>query len=196
MAPTILQHEIATLIAFARNDAVYEVLFLPYRPRSDNYIAALLHVVRKLHIFAQLNIYMTMKRVVTIMALSATLIACGGANKNNDKNSDRKATLSQSIGATDTAKGTVNESDNIATLVANYNEMALSALENSDARTFMSIMEQMEAWQQGLDSEHQALAERLTQEWREENKERVDRVYENAIMLSPHMVKHEAQSAR
>lgn len=131
-----------------------------------------------------------MKKVLTIVILGTLLVACVGGKKSGDKAS------SETAGATERADNAKAQSDVIKERVENYCEMVQSALENGDAQTFSVVMAQMEEWKAELDSEQQKLADRFMEEWKVKNAERMDRSYEDAIMLNPNVPKPQAQSEK
>jgi phage host-nuclease inhibitor protein Gam len=159
-----------------------------------------------------------MKKVLTIVILGTLLVACVGGKKSGDKAPKLKAAdatagadnakaqsdvikervenYCETAGATAGADNAKAQSDVIKERVENYCEMVQSALENGDAQTFSVVMAQMEEWRAELDSEQQKLADRFMEEWKVKNAERMDRSYEDAIMLNPNVPKPQAQSER
>lgn len=126
-----------------------------------------------------------MKRVIIVLMLGITLVACGGANKNHNK-SDKQAPSSQTMGSTQTQTNDAEQADIIKMRVNDYSEMAVSALENSDAQKFMEIMSEFDAWVNSLDASEQQRVKELRDEWNAANAERLANVKQQATMLNPH----------
>lgn len=118
------------------------------------------------------------------------------ANAQSDVIEERVENYCETAGTTERTDNAKTQSDVIKERVENYCEMVQSALENGDAQTFSLLMAQMEEWRAELDSEQQKLADRFMEEWKVKNAERMERSYEDAIMLNPNMPKPQAQSER
>lgn len=125
-----------------------------------------------------------MKRVFIIVACFAA-VACTGSGTKNDKSVSQ--TLDGPVG------GKTIVVDNVSTTAENYQEMAMSALENGDSETFMLAMEQMNEWLNGLSDEDRAKADAAIEAWKGANKERMDANFERALTM-PRMTSAEAKA--
>lgn len=125
-----------------------------------------------------------MKRVFIIVACFAA-VACVGSGTKNDKSVSQ--TLDGPVG------GKTIVVDNVSTTAENYQEMAMSALENGDSETFMLAMEQMNEWLNGLSDEDRAKADAAIEAWNEANKERKEASFEKALTM-PRMTSAEAKA--
>ena len=125
-----------------------------------------------------------MKRVFIIMACFAA-VACTGSGDKSNKSASQ--TLDGPVG------GKTIVVDNVSTTAHNYQEMAMSALENGDSETFMLAMEQMTEWLNGLSDEDRAKADAAIEAWKGANKERMDANYERALTM-PRMTSAEAKA--
>ena len=132
-----------------------------------------------------------MKRVI-VVALGVVLMACGGASK-SDKKEQSAPSVSASV-ANGIASGDVV--DDVAQMAINFREMAMSAIENDDAKTFTEVMKRREAWLNTLGEEDRAKADASDKQWAEANAERMDMNYEKAVMLNPHVQPVDVASER
>lgn len=126
-----------------------------------------------------------MKRIM-IVALGVAMVACGGTKKSDDKKSDeQQRTISVSV-ASDEKQAVAT--DDVSEMAVNYKEMAMSALENADAQSFVNVMERRQAWYNELSDEDKAKVDASDRAWIEANAERMEKTYNKALTLSPHAV--------
>ena len=136
-----------------------------------------------------------MNRVVMMM-LCISIVACAGSGKKNDKSDNKKeVTTSQTIGGEAAPKSEENTTDAICKMAENYQEMAISALENGDAKTFQSTMERREEWLNSLNEEDRKWADASIALWDTNNAERKDKVFEKALTM-PRMMPDEVEATR
>lgn len=134
-----------------------------------------------------------MKRIM-IVALSVAMVACGGTKKSDDKKGDEQQRAT-SVSVASGGKQTVT-TDDVSEMAVNYKEMAMSALENSDAQSFVNVMERRQAWYNELSDEDKAKVDASDEAWIEANAERMEKTYNKALTLSPHMVPTQQASER
>ena len=125
-----------------------------------------------------------MRRVFIIVACFAAVACVGSGDKSNKSASQ---TLDGPVG------GKTIVVDNVATTAHNYQEMAMSAIENGDSETFKLAMAQMNEWLNGLSVEDRAKADAAIEAWKGANKERMDANYERALTM-PRMTSAEAKA--
>lgn len=134
-----------------------------------------------------------MKRIM-IVALSVAMVACGGTKKSDDKKGDEQQRTTQ-VSVASGGKQRVT-TDDVSEMAVNYKEMAMSALENSDAQSFVNVMERRQAWYDELSDEDKAKVDASDEAWIEANAERMEKTYNKALTLSPHDVPTKQASER
>ena len=125
-----------------------------------------------------------MKRVLIVVA-SLAIVACTGSGDKSNKSASQ--TLDGPVG------GKTIVVDNVSTTAENYQEMAMSAIENGDSETFELAMEQMTEWLNSLSDEDRAKADAAIEAWNEANKERKEASFEKALTM-PRMTSAEAKA--
>lgn len=137
-----------------------------------------------------------MKKLV-VMMLCISVVACAGSGKNKDKSDNKsEAPVSQTIGDDVVSdKEENNTVDAICQMAEDYQEMAISALENGDVVTFNSAMERREAWLNSLSEEDRAWANATITKWDIDNAERKEQVWEKALTM-PRVAPENLESAR
>jgi hypothetical protein len=116
-----------------------------------------------------------MRRVIIVVACLAS-VACIDTKPRGDRGSETNAEI-------------------ITTTAHNYQEMAVSALENGDRKGFVDAMEKMTSWVEGLSAEEQAIAKSAAAEWDAANKGRKDACFEKALTM-PSLTPQEIESSR
>ncbi len=131
-----------------------------------------------------------MKRVFIVM-LCLAAVACVGSQKGDDRGGEANTPTAESMGGS--VRNEAQVGDNVALMAENYQEMAMSAIENCDNQAFVSTMEQMTAWLNGLTTEDRAKADAAIKAWDEANKERKEASFEKALTM-PRMTSDEAKA--
>jgi hypothetical protein len=141
-----------------------------------------------------------MKKLV-VMMLCISIVACAGSDKKENKSDAKSDTpVAQTIGGEKVSEEGSERLDGstvdaICQMAEDYQEMAISALENGDAQTFMATMERRETWLNGLSEEDRVWADAAIEKWDIENAERKEQVKEKALTM-PRMAPENLESAR
>lgn len=140
-----------------------------------------------------------MKKLV-VMMLCISIVACAGSGRKNDKSDNKnEVTTSQTIGgeAAPNSEENIEEKAiaDICKMAEDYQEMAISALENGDAKTFKSTMERREEWLNSLNEEDRKWADASIALWDTNNAERKDKVLDKALTM-PRMMPDEVEATR